>query len=78
MFSVKVVYPEKREKVFDAQTVDYYPPDVSKNEKSRLICWEPLSNGSHFVEIFSGTAYVMNNNGKTVGTYHLGVEPNVP
>lgn len=79
MLTVKIIRSDKKEKIVEVDEVEFIPAEKSETKKSKLECCSfTIQKGFFTIELFLGTAYVMNNNGKTVGTYILGVSPNEP
>ncbi len=74
MFTVKHIMSGGRESVRQATEVDYYPKGAPGNGYNTPVFFAGLPGGGSMTYEF-GHIYVMNENGKTVASYELGVEP---
>lgn len=86
MLTVKVIRPDGSEFIKEASTVFLNTPKQSPTGRSSVSFFVPLlpavpigtEVGHECVDVYEGTVYVMNGNGKTVANYALGSEPAVP
>lgn len=86
MLTIKNVLPNNDEEVFTARRLTFSPARVIKNETGQTghptqlpdeIFAETDTPTKDVVVLDKGTVYVMNDNGRTVATYHLSYpEPN--
>jgi hypothetical protein len=61
------------ETIDEAKKVICRPGKESMTGHPCVTYWQPGSNDA--IDVFDGTIYVMNSNGKTVADYHLDNEP---
>lgn len=74
MLTVKVCSNEGHETLLEVDSVMLRPPEESASGRTCLTYWPARSHPSmpvHLVDVFDGTVFVMNSNGKTVGDYYL-------
>lgn len=83
MLTIKVIRPDGSEYVKEASSVFLNTPKQSPTGRSSVSYYPPLLPDQselsvNCVDVFDGTVYVMNSNGKTVSNYSLGSMPVVP
>jgi len=85
MLTVKVIRPDGSEYIEEASSVFLNNPQQSPTGRNSVSYFSPVHPAlvvdgepvSKCQDVYEGTVYVMNSNGKTVGNYCLGSEPAV-
>lgn len=78
MLNVKIIDPDMAETIVEAEQVRYEPrrtiPDSEAFAPATLLIFGQLGSPQSPVFRTDGTAYVMNDKGRTIGTYHLTID----
>lgn len=72
MLTVKIIKPDSSEWIHEAFSVSQNTPEQSASKHASVSCF--LTDKT-CLDVYAGTVYVMNENGKTVANYDLGNPP---
>ncbi|MFA5036433.1 MAG: hypothetical protein WC479_04585 [Candidatus Izemoplasmatales bacterium] len=71
MLTVRVVSNKGHEIVEEAEVVTLYTAEESNDGKRRVMYFKNVHSDKDGQEVLDGHVFVMNENGKTIATYHL-------
>jgi hypothetical protein len=77
MLTIKIIENDGRETVKEINSVTLRPANESSSGSRCLTYFGFQNNEFYATDVFNGTVYIMNENGKTIANYVLFGEPKV-